>query len=124
MSFSDIYRANRSYFYGNDSITHTGRIILPEVTLSFLCEDLNFSNGIFYFCIESTKTLKKLYAGVESFTNEPGIVILPNWMFNFLNIDHYDTVKITKVDLPLATKTIFQPISEGFFKINNTKIVL
>jgi len=124
MSFDEVFRANNAVFLLKDDLEFTGRVILPECSLSSLITIGMNSSSAMVFCIENMVTKQRVYAGVESFTNDPGILTAPFWLLNAIGVEHGGKVRVSLAQLPLATKAVFQPLDERFFRLSNPKRVL
>ena len=107
---------------GHEELQQTGYVNLHEGFLSrFISQK---QSGFMFYSITNERTGQTVSAGVREFNAEPGVVIAPWWMLEKIGANEYDQVVIRNVQLPVATRAIFQPMTEDFEKISNPKVVL
>ena len=121
-SESRIYGIYTPFSFGRDELEETGQVILPESYLKNLI-NTRYSN-VYTFCILNERIGESVYAGVQEFTADEGKIIAPWWMMSKIGANEGDQVIVKAVDLPPATRAIFQPLSEDFEKIPKPKVVL
>ncbi|KNH09475.1 C-terminal kinesin/UFD1-like protein CDC48 co-factor [Perkinsela sp. CCAP 1560/4] len=116
---------------GNHAIERGGNILLPE---SVMRELLRFGVEYpFLFRISRSEqnrgdmpdsARKHIYCGVLEFTAQENTAVLPNWVFNFLEIPDLSEITIEKVVLRLGKYVKIRPLEETFLLLHNPKAVL
>ncbi|EAY09569.1 ubiquitin fusion degradation protein, putative [Trichomonas vaginalis G3] len=82
-------------------------------------------NQMITFKITNPRTQESAYAVEREFTADQGTVIVPYWIMAKIGVDEGDTVQISTVELPAATRTVLQPKTKQFAEnIKEPRIVL
>ena len=121
-TFQSIYSISSARYNEKYDLEESGFIILPQSLLSDLINKK--VSGVYTFRIENELNGSAVYAGVREFSADEGKLIAPSWMMSTIGVSQNQYVKLKFAELPTATRTIFQPLSEDFNKISNPKIVL
>lgn len=121
--YRDTLRAHSPGYYDKPGLEETGHILLPESVLDAVMRGDRIPE-VMLFEIRNKRLGLSIYAGVQSFTTEPGHICMPWWMMEHLQIEEHDVVDIKLTTLPTATRALFQPQDSEFLDLPNPKVVL
>lgn len=107
-------------FSAKRNLENGGKIILPPSALRTLSQ----MNIVYPMLFRIESRPKFTHCGVNGFTAEEGVVLVPHWIMQNLSVELGSLVLVSNVSLPLATFSLFKPRNEAFFQIQDHKSVL
>eukprot|EP00164_Ancoracysta_twista_P000451 GFYU01000610.1.p1 GENE.GFYU01000610.1~~GFYU01000610.1.p1 ORF type:complete len:291 (+),score=106.46 GFYU01000610.1:99-971(+) len=105
------------------TLENSDKIIMPPSALDLLAR-LAISYPMLFELSFAGCPEKKMHCGVLEFIAEEGIVYLPYWMMQNLNVEEGHIITVKSATIPKGKFVKFRPQSSDFFKISNPKAVL
>ncbi|WOO82114.1 Ubiquitin fusion degradation protein 1 [Vanrija pseudolonga] len=116
--------ATMTHGHERPQLMYGGKIIMPPSALAKLTSlDIE---GPWTFQLRNPRnpTVHQTHAGVLEFIAEEGIVHLPAWMMQALNLNEGDPVRLTGATLPKGKMVKIQAQSVDFLEVADAKAVL
>lgn len=106
----------------SDNNNYGGKVILPE----FILEILTFSEIElpWTFKISNNNGDFSTYVGVLDFTAPFGQIMLPNWLFEQLNIINGYNIKLRYKQIPKGQLCQLLPLKKDWLEVENAKKIL
>jgi len=107
----------------SDDVRKGGKILMPPSALELLTR-LNVNYPMMFKITKKSNRSKCMHCGVLEFIADEGLVLLPYWMMQNLDISEGQEVTLESVTLPIGSYVKFQPKTSSFLEIANQKAVL
>lgn len=119
VNFSLKWKLEPKKFLNSNPLNYGGKVILPEYVLEDLLD--SGTPAPFTFEISHSKKLYLSHCGVLEFTGKDNEILLPEWLYQQLNMDECDQVTIRYKRLLNGKKIELIPHSVDFLDIDNPK---
>ncbi|CAK9786868.1 unnamed protein product [Cutaneotrichosporon oleaginosum] len=127
-SYDDYFKAfsvaTMPHGHDRPQLMYGGKIIMPPSALARLTSlDID---GPWTFCLRNPRNphINQTHAGVLEFIADEGIVYLPAWMMQTLQLNEGDPVRLTGAELPKGKFVKIQAQSVDFLQVSDPKAVL
>ncbi|GMK59362.1 hypothetical protein CspeluHIS016_0703770 [Cutaneotrichosporon spelunceum] len=128
-SYDDYFKAfsvaTMPHGHDRPQLMYGGKIIMPPSALARLTSlDID---GPWTFCLRNPRNphVNQTHAGVLEFiADDPGIVYLPAWMMQTLQLNEGDPIRLTGTELPKGKFVKIQAQSVDFLQVSDPKAVL
>ena len=119
--YTGTLKCTNSKIVGNTKIDQTSHIILPSKELKKLVFLGKFDSAkeSLFFLVENKKKGAIACANVIEFSAPDDQVILPAWLFEYLDCQENDIINITQSDFPQCTSVVLQPLTPSAPEIDN-----
>jgi len=106
-----------------ETLESCDKIILPPSALEKLAH-LEISYPMLFEITNPKSTALKLTGGVLEFVAQEGMVYMPSWMMQNMNIHEGDLISLRSATVPKGTYVKLQPQKTSFIQLQNPKAVL
>ena len=121
--FDHYYFSYPLFFIEKDHLEVGNKIIMPPSALEQLLALPNVVHPMI-FRLENSNTGLYSHCGVVEFTAEEGLVYLPTWMMENMQLQEGDVVNIKNTSLPKGTSITIQPHATKFITLPYHKLLL
>lgn len=102
-------------------INEGGRVLLPQSVLTDLSR-VHVAYPLQFKILSINR--KYVFASVLEFTSTEGTVVLPDWMYDHLQLKPRTTVRLTSCTLPEGSLIKLQPHKKDFVSLTDPRLVL
>ncbi|KAL5206912.1 hypothetical protein ABZP36_035121 [Zizania latifolia] len=122
-SFEQTYRCYSAASFNRPHLEGGDKVIMPASALHRLAS-LSIDYPMLFELHHSDPARRISHCGVLEFVADEGVVIMPRWVMQNMQLEDGDAVRVKNASLPKGTYVKLQPHTSDFLDVANPKAIL